>query len=188
MLAATLFSSAASAQGLLDAVKKVATEAVDQVTGGKLTEAALAGTWNYSAPGVKMGSSDVLANVGGTVLESTVSSKLATAYEKVGISQGCCSITFGDDQTFSMPVKGHTLSGTYEYDASTHAITLTVDKIKAGFTGYAYISGSDLQLVFPVEKLVSLVTAIGSKISSLSSVTTMLQKYDDVYLGFEFEK
>ncbi len=188
MLAATLFSTAASAQGWLDAVKKVATDAVDKVTGGKLTEAAIVGTWNYSAPGVKMGSSDVLANVGGTVMESTVSSKLSTAYEKVGIRPGFCTITFGEDKSFKMPVKGHEVSGTYAYDPSTHAITLTVNKIKMNFTGYAYISGTDLQLVFPVDKLVSFVSAIGSKISALSSVSTMLQKYDDVYLGFQFAK
>lgn len=187
-LAVLLCSSAASAQSWKDALKKVATETVDQVTGGKLTERAIVGTWNYSGPGVKMNSSDVLANVGGTVMESTVAGKLSGAYEKVGIVPGACTITFGSDDTFSMPVKGREVTGTYVFDASTHAITLQVGKLKTSFTGYAYISGSNLQLVFPVDKLMSFVTAIGSKISSLSSVATLLEKYDNVYIGFEFEK
>ncbi|WP_297605642.1 DUF4923 family protein [uncultured Alistipes sp.] len=188
MLAGLLCSSAASAQGWLDAMKRVATDAIDQATGGKLTEKAIVGTWNYSAPGVKMNSSDMLANVGGTVMESTVSEKLKGIYEKVGIVPGACTITFADDDTFSMPVKGRAVTGTYEFDPSTHAITLHVGKLKTAVTGYAYISGGNLQLVFPVDKLVSFVTAVGSKISSLSSLSTLLQKYDDVNLGFEFSK
>lgn len=90
MLAGLLCSSAASAQGWLDAMKRVATDAIDQATGGKLTEKAIVGTWNYSAPGVKINSSDMLANVGGTVMESTVSEKLKGIYEKVGIVPGAC--------------------------------------------------------------------------------------------------
>lgn len=187
-LAALCCSSAASAQGWLDAVKRVATDVVDQATGGKLTEKAIVGTWIYSGPGVKMNSSDALANVGGTVMESTIAGKLSGVYEKVGIVPGACTITFGDDKSFSMPVKGHEVKGTYEFDPSTHAITLQVGKLKSPFAGYAYISGSNLELVFPVDKLVSFVTAVGSKISSLSSVATLLKKYDNVNAGFEFSK
>lgn len=188
MLAGLLFASGASAQGWLDAVKRVATDAIDQATGGKLTEKAIVGTWNYAAPGVKMNSSDMLANVGGTVMEGTVSEKLKGIYEKVGIVPGACTITFADGDTFSMPVKGHTVTGTYEFDPSTHAITLHVGKLKTAVTGYAYVSGGNLQLVFPVDKLVSFVTAVGSKVSSLSSLATLLKKYDDVNIGFEFAK
>lgn len=187
-LAALFCLSGASAQSWLDAVKRVATDAVDQATGGKLTEKALVGTWNYSAPGVKLNSSDTLADVGGSVMEGTVSEKLKSIYEKAGIVAGACSITFGDDDTFSMPVKGHELTGTYEFDPSTHAITLQTGKLKTSFTGYAYVSGGNLQLVFPVDKLMSFVTAVGSKVSSLSTLSSLLQKYDNVNLGFEFSK
>ncbi len=178
----------ASAQSWLDALKGVATEAIDQATGGKLTEKAIVGSWNYSSPGVRMGSSDTLSNLAGSAIETTVETKLATAYEKVGIRTGFCSISFSDDKSWSMPVKGHEISGTYAYDAATHAITLTTQKLGASFTGYAYIDGSNLELVFPVDRLVSFLTTIGSKISTLSSVSSMLEKYDDVYLGFQFAK
>lgn len=191
LFAAFLFAAVlqpASAQSWLDALKGVATEAIDQVSGGKLTEMAIVGTWNYSSPGVRMGSSDALSNLAGSAVGSTVESKLATAYEKVGIKPGFCTITFNDQKGWSMPVKGHDVTGSYTYDASTHAITLTLDKLGASFTGYAYIDGSNLELVFPVDRLVSFVTALGSKISALQSVTGMLAKYDEVYLGFKFAK
>lgn len=192
MLFALLLSCAVlqrtSAQSWLDALKGVATEAIDQATGGKLTEVAIVGTWNYTSPGVRMGSSDALSNLAGSAVGSTVEAKLQTAYEKIGIKPGFCTITFTDQKSWSMPVKGHDVTGTYTYDASTHAITLTLDKLGASFTGYAYIDGGNLELVFPVDKLVSFVTALGSKISALSSVSTMLKKYDDVNLGFKFAK
>ena len=54
--------------------------------------------------------------------------------------------------------------------------------------GHAYVSGTDLQLVFPVTKLVNLVTSLGSKVSSLSTLVTLLKKYEDVYLGFAFSR
>ena len=179
-------TTSVQAQDWKEALKGIATQAVDQLTGGKLTEMALVGTWNYSGPGVKMGSSNLLADVGGTVVSSTIEGKLKTIYEKVGIREGFCTITFEEGENFSMPLKGRTISGTYAYDASSHAVTLHVSKLS--FTGYAYIDGANLQLVFPVDKLVSFVTAVGSKISSLSSLASMLQNYDNVLIGFEFAK
>lgn len=174
------------AQNWLDALKSVATEVVDQATGGKLTEVAIVGEWSYTGPGVKMGSSNTLSNLAGSAMESTVENKLKNAYEKVGIAAGFCSINFQSDNTFTMPIKGRTISGTYEFDSTTHAITLKVGKLGTSFKGYAYIDGENLQLVFSVEKLVSFVTTIGSKISSLSSISSMLEQYDEVNLGFEF--
>ena len=85
----------------------------------------------------------------------------------------------------------HELAGTYDYNADTHVVTLRFAKGKFNLgtvEGHAYISGSDLLLVFPVTKLVNLVTTLGSKVSSLSTVVALLKKYENVYLGFAFSK
>lgn len=182
-------SQTANAQGWLDAVKKVATEAADKATGGKLTAKAIIGTWNYSAPAARLDGDSTLSSLSGSIVGSTLGTKMATVFEKVGIREGFCSITFNDDGTFAMPVKGKSISGTYEFDPATHAITLHIGKSSLGsFGGYAYISGSDLQIVFPTDKLMTLLTDLGSKITALSSVTALLEKYDNAYLGFAFSK
>lgn len=182
-------SQTADAQAWLDAVKKVATEAADKATGGQLTAKAIVGTWNYSAPAARLDGDNALSSLSGSLVGSTLSSKMATAFEKVGIREGFCTITFNDDGSFAMPVKGKSVSGTYEFDPATHAITLHVGKSGIGsFGGYAYISGSNLQIVFATEKLMSFLTQFGSKITALSSVTALLEKYDSAYLGFEFKK
>ncbi len=188
-LAFCAVSQTADAQGWLDAVKKVATEAADKATGGQLTAKAIIGTWNYSAPAARLDGDSTLSSLSGSLVGSTLGTKMAAAFEKVGIREGFCTITFNDDGSFAMPVKGKSVSGTYEFDPATHAITLHIGKSSLGsFGGYAYISGSKLQIVFPTDKLMTFLTQFGSKITALSSVTALLEKYDSAYLGFEFEK
>lgn len=175
----------AGAQNWLDAVKKVATDAIDNATGGQLTALAIVSTWNYKAPASRLDGSDVLSTATGALTGSTINTKLQSIFEKVGIKEGFCSITFEKDGTFTMPVKSKSISGTYEFDPSTHSITLNTGKM-GSFTGYAYINGADLEIVFPVNKLVEFVTALGSKVSALSSITSMLEKFENAYIGFAF--
>ena len=187
----TLSAATAEAQGLGDALKGIASSLADKVTGGKATEKALQGQWNYIGPGVKLASNNLLAEAGGAAAAGTIKSKLATAYNKVGIREGACSFNFADDNTFTATMGTRTLSGTYEFDASTHALSLkfAAGKLNLGtINGYAYLSGTNLDMVFPVDKLVGLVTTLGAKISSLSAVTSLLKNYDSVMVGFEFKK
>lgn len=187
-----LVAASAAAQDWKDALKKIATTAVDEATDGKLTEFALAGTWNYTGPGIKFEGEDITSQLGGAALEATVTGQLEKAYVLIGLKPGAGSFTFEQsDKSFTAQLGSRELSGTYDYDASTHVVTLHFAKGKfnlGSVEGHAYISGTDLQLVFPITKLVDLVTELGSKISALSTVSKLLEKYENVYLGFAFSK
>lgn len=190
-VALMMTSAAVQAQSLGDALKGIASSVADKVTGGKLTELALQGEWNYQGPGVKLSSDNLLAEAGAAAAAGTIKSKLATAYGKVGIREGACRFSFADDNTFTATMGSRTLSGTYEFDPSTHGLSLhfSTGKFNLGtINGFAYISGTNLDMVFPVDKLVGMVTTLGAKISSLSAVTSLLKNYDSVMLGFEFTK
>ena len=65
-----------SAQGWLDALKGAATEIVDEVTGGKATQALLPGKWSYSSPAVRLTSSDMLASTLSSGVSQTMEAKL----------------------------------------------------------------------------------------------------------------
>lgn len=190
--AVLLVAASAAAQDWKDALKKIATTVVDEATDGKLTQYALAGTWNYTGPGVKFEGEDMASNLGAAALESTITEKLEKAYALAGIKAGAGTFTFEQsDSTFTAVLGKHELAGTYDYNAETHVVTLHFAKgmLNLGSVeGHAYISGTELQLLFPVTKLVNLVTQLGSKVSSLSTITALLQKYEDVYLGFAFSK
>lgn len=187
IVAVMAISAQTQAQSLLNTLKKVATEAVDKASGGKLTAVAINGTWSYAAPAVRLGGDSTLSDLSGSAIGATLGSKMQGIFEKIGVKKGFCSITFNSDGSFSMPVKGKSISGTYTFDPETHAVKLSIGSIGA-INGYAYISGSQLQLVFSIEKFTKLIVGLGSKVSALSTITSLLQQYENAYLGFEFAK
>lgn len=186
----------APAQEWKEALKKAATEAADKATDGKLTQYALAGTWNYTSPGVKFEGNDLLSQLGGTVLENSVKEQLAKVYQSVGIKPGAGAVTFGRDGAFTTQMGSYKLSGTYEFDPSTHVATMLFAKQKIGeekidlgsVPARAYLNGTQLILVFPVGKLIDIIKAYGSKISSMETIVTLLEQYKNVYIGFEFSR
>lgn len=195
-LSLAVCSASAQTSSILNSLKKVATETADQLTGGQLTKAAIIGTWQYSSPAVKLATSEedksvgaILKNAGGTAASSMIEQKLATYVEKIGIKKGMCSITFKDDGTFAMPVKGKNVTGTYTFDPSDHSLTLKIGT-KISVTGHAYISGSDLQMVFSVEKFTTFLTSIASAVSNstIQSIAKLMQQYKNAQLGLAFTK
>lgn len=190
-VALVMTAVSADAQNLGDALKGIASSVADKISGGKLTEYALQGEWKYQCPGVKLASDNFLAEAGGAAAAGTIKSKLESAYKIVGIREGACNFNFAADNTFTATMGSRTLSGTYEFDSSTHAVTLrfSTSSFNLGtISGFAYISGTNLDLVFSVDKLVGLITTLGAKISSLATVTALLKSYDSVMLGFEFTR
>lgn len=191
IMAVAFTCAEASAQSWLDALKSAASTAIDKVTGGKLTEKGIIGTWNYKQPGVKLSSSDTLSELAASAASSTIQGKLATYYSKVGIKAGACSFTFNSDGTFISRFGQKTATGTYTFDTSTYKLSLKYNSglLNLGaIPAYAYMNGTNLQIVFPMDKLLTILTSLGSSIDSLSTITTLLQKYDSVKIGFEFSK
>ena len=193
----------AQAQNWLNALKSAATSAIDKVTGGALTEKAIIGTWNYSQPGVKLSSSEnALSDITGSALTTTVQQKIAPYYEKVGIKPGICKFVINEDGTFSSTFGQRTFSGTYTFDPKTNALSLkyggtkpsTIAETEASLfnlgaiPAYAYLNGEKLQIVFPMDKLLNVVTSLGSSVESLSLITELLKNYDSIKIGFEFSK
>ena len=184
-------ASRLAAQSWKDLLTKIVTTVADQATDGQLTRYALVGSWNYTAPGVKFEGEDTLSDLSGAAIESTVAEKLEKAYQAVGIRPGTCSFAFEKDDTFTATFGTQKLGGTYEFDPATHCITLRFAKGKfdlGSVPGHAYLSGRELQIVFPITQLVRIVTALGSKITSLAALSTLLEKYENVYIGFQFEQ
>ena len=144
---------------------------------------AITGQWEYSGPGVKFESDDTLSELGGSALSSSVEKKLDPVYRLAGIKPGACHFTFDTDGAFEALLGTHSLNGTYEFNPETHAITLHFSKApgKLGsLTGHAYLSGSQMQLVFPSEKFMELLSGIGAKnriAADPDSVARKIQEY-----------
>ena len=190
--ALTLTTTNVQAQNWLNSLKSAATTAIDKLTGGKLTANALYNTWSYNQPGIKLSSStNALSDIAGSAATSTLQAKMATYYEKVGIKPGACSFVFKEDGTFTSTFGQKTSGGTFTFNAETNQITLKYDNgllALGAINAYAYINGSNLQLLFPMDKLLTLLTSLGSASSQLSTITSLLDNYDSVKIGFEFSK
>lgn len=181
----------AHSQNLLDALKGVATTAIEKVAGGKLTAMTMIGTWQYNQPGIKLSSKDTVSELAAAAATSTIQAQLDTYYQKVGIRPGTCSFTFNQDGTFSSTFGRKSANGHYTFDPETSMLSLQYESglLKLGtIPAYAYMNGTDLQIVFPVDKLVGLLVSLGSKSTKLAPITSLLQKYDSIKLGFEFSK
>lgn len=187
----------ARAQDWQSALKSVASNVADKATGGALTQLALVATWNYTQPGVKLESDNAVADLAASATTASLQAKLAGIYEKAGIKSGSCSMTFGADSTFSLVIGSRTLKGTYAFESATHGLTLTFSgsgelRNFGAVNGFAYLNGTNLQLLFSATKALSLVQQVGEKAASLNSslatVNSLASKIDNLYLGFEFAK
>lgn len=181
----------ASAQAWLDALKGAATEIVDEVTGGKATQALLPGKWSYTSPAVRFTSSDILASTLSSGVSQSVETKLQKVYDFVGIKSGSCVFTFNADGSFTAVMGKRDLAGTYTYNSDSHAIELkfTTKLLNLGsMKGFAYLDGEKLELVFDCSKLFDLLKALGSKSSSLGSLAELAKSYDGMMLGFGFKR
>lgn len=180
------------AQNWQELLKQTATSLGDRATEGKLTQYAMPGSWSYTAPGVRFEGESAASDPGAALIASMVKEQLAKVYEKLGIQAGSSTVTFDNKGNFTVAVGEQKASGSYEYDAATHTISVRpsdekLAKIEA-VAGRAYLSGSELQLLFPITRLLELAQSVSSQASSLEAVSTLLSSYKDLYIGFAFER
>ncbi|MCI7140911.1 DUF4923 family protein [Alistipes sp.] len=180
------------AQNWQELLKQTATSLGDRATDGKLTQYALPGNWTYTAPGVRFEGESAASDPGAALIASMVREQLVKVYEKAGIRAGSSTVSFDNRGGFTTVIGEQTIAGNYEYDASNHTISVrfTDEKLaKLGtVAGRAYLSGSELQLLFPVTGLLELAKSVSSQVSSLEAVSTLLSSYKDLYIGFAFER
>lgn len=186
-----LAGGTAAAQNWQEALKQAATAVGDKATDGKLTQYALPGTWTYSAPGVRF-EGEAAADLGAALLVPAISEQLAKLYLAAGIQPGSSTVTFDREGGFTAAFGSQKLTGSYEYDAGSHTVSVRpsdekLEKIGA-VSGRAYVSGSELQLLFPVTKLLELAKDVSSQAASLEAASALLANYKNLYIGFSFKK
>jgi len=160
------------------------------VVGDKTTTAtSIIGTWTYVGPDCQFESDNLLAKAGGEVAAQNVEAKMKTVYDKIGM--GGCQYTFGEDGSYSLTIKGKTISGTYTFDSEAKTVTM---KGKLGIKTVAYVTvtGNSMSLVYNADKLMSVLKTVMGAVSSVNSTASTVSgiagKYDGLRLGFELKK
>lgn len=178
-------SSSSSTGGLLSSI-------FNYVVGNKTVSSKnLVGTWTYNQPAVAFESSNLLSQAGGKVLASQVQKKLGTALTKYGFATGNSAITFNSDSTFVLQLKSKKVSGKYTTDGSTLTLYGKTTGKKL-VTANVALSGSNLQITFKADKLLSFVQYASSlstsATSSLGLLSQLAGNYSGMQLGMQFSK
>ena len=147
-------------------------------------------TWKYSKPGCAFTSENLLAKAGGEIAASKVEEDLSKYYSKFGFSKSNTYFTFKTDGTFAAKIDGQSWNGTYTFDEKTHAIQLKGLLLSA--SGFATRTANGISLLFEQKKLLTLIKTL-SKLNltgstTMSAVSSIVDNYDGVRIGFEMTK
>lgn len=147
-------------------------------------------TWKYSKPGCAFTSENLLAKAGGEIAASKIEEDLSKYYSKFGFSKSNTYFTFKTDGTFAAKIDGKSWNGTYTFDEKTHAIQLKGLLLSA--SGFATRTTNGISLLFEQKKLLILVKTL-SKLNltgstTMSAVSSIVDNYDGVRIGFEMTK
>lgn len=146
--------------------------------------------WKYSKPGCAFTSENLLAKAGGEIAASKIEEDLSKYYSKFGFSKSNTYFTFKTDGTFAAKIDGKSWNGTYTFDEKTHAIQLKGLLLSA--SGFATRTANGISLLFEQKKLLTLVKTL-SKLNltgstTMSAVSSIVDNYDGVRIGFEMTK
>lgn len=147
-------------------------------------------TWKCSKPGCAFTSENLLAKAGGEIAASKIEEDLSKYYSKFGFSKSNTYFTFKTDGTFAAKIDGKSWNGTYTFDEKTHAIQLKGLLLSA--SGFATRTANGISLLFEQKKLLTLVKTL-SKLNltgstTMSAVSSIVDNYDGVRIGFEMTK
>jgi hypothetical protein len=160
------------------------------MTGTKVSQQSLIGTWKYNQPGCAFTSEKLLAQAGGEIVASNVKSKLQPTYQKVGISSSNTQVTFNQDGTFSAKVAGKAWNGTYKYDPATCKITMS--GLLLNINCYAKQNVNGIGLLFEGKKLLTMMQTLsalgGGQNATLSTIGDVASSYDGLRVGFDMTK
>lgn len=150
---------------------------------GKITSAAIVGTWTYAQPQVSFESNNALGQIGGELMANSLEKQLSTQLEKIGLKAGISKFTFDNNGNVAMTIGGKTTNGTYQLNGNQ--LTMTGALGVAKLTSTVTINANQLYMLFDASTLFTSLTKLGSNISTLSS---LLKNFNGMKLGWSMTK
>lgn len=193
-LCATPAKADSKLKNLLSGLGDVAKETISQTTSKSLTVEDLEGTWKVSSPAVSFKSDNLLQQAGGAAVTSSIEKKLKKYYKSLGLLSG--TMTIQSDGSFVMKLKNIPISGTLTKASDGTFKMQLLSKLASlsskdrSMTVYITKSGNEMSLTMDAKKLIKIFTAVASKAgsSTLSSVTSLLESYDEICIGYRYKK
>lgn len=197
LIACIMFSAGIANAQLSEILGKVASATSGNSTLNQLTNIIsskliptsqqILGTWTYQEPAVMFTSDNALKNAASSMASKTIETKLQGYLTKVGITKGNMSITFKEDKTFTVNRKGKTVrTGTYTITDSD--VTLKFKGRKNPCKVTPQLDNGTLVVVMDATKLKTFMQNIGSNVSQLSTIVSLMKSMDGMKLGVRMSK
>ncbi len=151
------------------------------------TSKQIVGTWAYQEPAVMFTSSNALKSTASSLISKQIEKKLQTYLTKVGISKNNMSITFCDDNTFYVS-KSNKKVGTGTYTLANNEVTLTFKGRKNPCKLTPQLDNGTLVVVMDATKIKTFFEGIGSNVSQLGTVTSLMKSMDGMKVGIRLSK
>ena len=187
-------NSGTTAGGLLtsvlssDGTQNVLGTVLGSLLGSKTSKSSIIGTWTYASPKVVFESESILAKVGSSLASSKIESMLTSQLKKMGFTAGKTTLTLNEDGTCVLALSGKSLNGTYNYDPNSSKLTIQGALGMTSVTCTSTVSMSQLYMLFEADKLLSLATNVTSASSTTSSLSSLLNNYSGLKLGWAMTK
>jgi len=149
----------------------------------------LGGEWKYKGPSVGVSGRNLLAGIAKPIAKGKLKKKLKSAYKKIGLDKACPVFTFNPDGTCAVKLLGAGIKGTYHYNPSQEKVTFKWHGVP--LTAHLKKDGKKkMHITFDADKLLSLISLMGrfSDSSAIKALSTLLDNYEDVMVGFELAK
>ena len=194
ILGGILGGSTSSTGTVANAGTSILNDLLGSLLSKTITERSFVGTWTYQTPEVRFESENLLAKAGGSVMASSIKTKLDNYLSKVGITKGVTTFTFNADKSYTIQTKGQTISaGTYTYNQSSQTLTMqgTLGLMNQSCT--VGMDGTNLCLLYDADKLLTLMNSaasvLGQANSTLGSVAGVFgSNYNGMKVGFSLSK
>ena len=150
---------------------------------------AISGTWKYNGPSVGVSGKNLLAGVAKPIAKSKLKKKLKKAFKKIGLDKVRPEFSFNPDGTCAIGVMGTKLKGNYNYNPDTESISIKWHGVP--LNAKLHRDGKKkLHLTFDADRLLKLISLMGrfSDSTAIKALSTLLDNYDDVMVGFELKK
>lgn len=151
----------------------------------------LEGTWSYVSPAVSFQSDNALQNIGGAAAATALESELEPHYRRLGFNR--TSLVVDADHNFTLKLGLVQLKGKVEKDEADHLVFNfnAFGRVNLGkATANATKAGDTLNLTFDASRLINILNKVAGAVNNtaLSSLSTLLNSYDGVYMGFKLNK
>ena len=155
-----------------------------------LSQKDIIGTWHYSSADCVFESENFLMKAGGEVAAAKVEEKINATLTKLGLTGEQITFTFNADNTYTASIKGRVIQGTYALDVANKKLTLTYLNGLGTITPQIAKTGNKMSLLYDADKLFKFLTTISavSNNSTLKSLSTLLESYDGMLIGWELQK